>query len=676
MRTIKLLLVSCVIYASAAACAHASGPNTAAINRSLYYPVQTGNYQDIKLLPRANAPMNNPCEIGTLYLNDQNVAMYCFRVPNSDPAVGEWAPMTGPWKIENDSVTISPFYHSPDLKVGLGTTDPPFKLTVIDQGGIIAKGTIDSGDTIPDIWPPTSPYWSPHASMFWNPRKAALRAGINQGMRWNDTPYVGKYSVALGSNPLAWSDFSSALSGDLTEAYGTYSVVAGGRRTQTNGTASAVGGGNQNGACCDGVYVGGGDRNGTHHIYTTIYGGNNNRTMNVGGTIVGGETNRTSAYATIIGGKNNIAGNQYWNLPENLADMDAYWAGATEEYEVIGGGLQNLNGNAYTTIGGGELNETRGQYATVIGGKQNSAGGHYSTILGGYFNQTRSRAAVITGGYNNTILAKYSVINGGTNNTTTADYASVLGGYQGGAGGIGAIITGGSHNSAGGNYSWAAGKNMQLTPAVPVAGHRSFLWGYSETFPVPVSTQDAFMIYSGHVGVNDRSKLGIFALGSYNTFDLLHFTSQTGLPGNKLTIKKDGRWGIDKQHPAHALDFGTIAQNAHLTSGGQWVPGSSRTFKENIKSLTSEIANSIFAALEPVSFNYKNTPDDLTLGFIAEDVPELVATADRKTMTRTPLLSVLTKVIQEQDQVLEEQNNEIQTLKQRIEKLKQVRMEK
>ena len=71
---------------------------------------------------------------------------------------------------------------------------------------------------------------------------------------------------------------------------------------------------------------------------------------------------------------------------------------------------------------------------------------------------------------------------------------------------------------------------------------------------------------------------------------------------------------------------------------GRWIDGSSRDFKENIEDLTDTEALLAFENLKPVTFNYKANPDDLAVGFIAEDVPELVAMPSRKSFTLQKLL--------------------------------------
>jgi hypothetical protein len=54
--------------------------------------------------------------------------------------------------------------------------------------------------------------------------------------------------------------------------------------------------------------------------------------------------------------------------------------------------------------------------------------------------------------------------------------------------------------------------------------------------------------------------------------------------------------------------------------------------------------------LTPSKFNYKVDKDDEYLGFIAEDVPDLVATKDRKGMSPMDIVAVLTKVVQKQQE--------------------------
>lgn len=105
--------------------------------------------------------------------------------------------------------------------------------------------------------------------------------------------------------------------------------------------------------------------------------------------------------------------------------------------------------------------------------------------------------------------------------------------------------------------------------------------------------------------------------------------------------------GIGTTDPVHPLHMGS---GAHVTTGGVWTNASSRDYKENIHSLTTEEAMAALSGLVPVQYNYKVDQEEVYLGFIAEDVPDLVATGDRKGLSPMDIVAVLTKVVQQQQQ--------------------------
>jgi hypothetical protein len=92
---------------------------------------------------------------------------------------------------------------------------------------------------------------------------------------------------------------------------------------------------------------------------------------------------------------------------------------------------------------------------------------------------------------------------------------------------------------------------------------------------------------------------------------------------------------------------------------GTWNPASSRDLKENIRDLGTEEAVEALAGLNPVKFNYKKDKEDPRVGFIAEDVPELVAMQGRKNLGTVDIIAVLTKVLQEQEKTNREQQDAI-----------------
>ena len=91
-----------------------------------------------------------------------------------------------------------------------------------------------------------------------------------------------------------------------------------------------------------------------------------------------------------------------------------------------------------------------------------------------------------------------------------------------------------------------------------------------------------------------------------------------------------------------------MANGATCTAGGVWTDASSVELKENIHNLTSEEAMDALKGLNPVKYNYKSDNQEECVGFIAEEVPDLVASKDRRGMSPMDVVAVLTKVIQEQ----------------------------
>jgi hypothetical protein len=97
-----------------------------------------------------------------------------------------------------------------------------------------------------------------------------------------------------------------------------------------------------------------------------------------------------------------------------------------------------------------------------------------------------------------------------------------------------------------------------------------------------------------------------------------------------------------------------MASGAHVTPGGVWTDASSREYKDQIEALTTEEAVGTLKELNPVKFAYKKDLTEKHVGFIAEDVPELIATKDRKGLSPMDITAVLTKVVQEQQKTIKE----------------------
>ncbi len=221
-----------------------------------------------------------------------------------------------------------------------------------------------------------------------------------------------------------------------------------------------------------------------------------------------------------------------------------------------------------------------------------------------------------------------------------------------------------------------------------------------------------------------------FFIRDVSNSSYLPFRIQPGTPSNTLTLKSDGKVGIGTWSPAAQFEIETTGKNAavifertdgatgkftarpnevyigsgsdhnvkivgnnnvvmtlqpsgnvgigldpthllHLSGGAYsdgttWQNASSIAFKENVRSLDGNEAMSALNALNPVKFNYKTNKLEEYVGFIAEEVPELVATNGRKGLSPMDIVAVLTRVVQQQQKTISTLNTRIDDLENRL----------
>ncbi len=125
---------------------------------------------------------------------------------------------------------------------------------------------------------------------------------------------------------------------------------------------------------------------------------------------------------------------------------------------------------------------------------------------------------------------------------------------------------------------------------------------------------------------------------------------------NNAIVVRNGNVGLGVPNPNFPL---TLASGAKCTTGGVWQNASSRELKHDIEDLSLESARQAIAKLRPVTYAYNAEPDESQAGFIAEEVPDLVATNTRQELSPMDFVAVLTKVVQDQDRLLEEQRQQL-----------------
>jgi hypothetical protein len=110
-------------------------------------------------------------------------------------------------------------------------------------------------------------------------------------------------------------------------------------------------------------------------------------------------------------------------------------------------------------------------------------------------------------------------------------------------------------------------------------------------------------------------------------------------------------------------DVMKLSPGGKLEIKGTLIQGSSKTLKKNITKLSSQEALKTLENLNPVKYRYKADPQNTNhIGFIAEDVPDLVATPDRQGLSAMDIVGVLTKVIQEQQKTILTLTNKVAAL--------------
>jgi hypothetical protein len=171
-------------------------------------------------------------------------------------------------------------------------------------------------------------------------------------------------------------------------------------------------------------------------------------------------------------------------------------------------------------------------------------------------------------------------------------------------------------------------------------------WSPSQDLEVEKTNEDVLIIAertdgaTAQLGARDNKTL----IGSRTNHTLAFIVDNAW----KLRIKTD-----------ESIETST---GASCTTGGVWTDASSRAYKENIEDLTAAEAIQALKSLDPVKYNMKKAKDEKHVGFIAEDVPDLVASKDRKGLSPMDIVAVLTKVVKEQQKTIDDLSKKISEL--------------
>jgi len=362
----------------------------------------------------------------------------------------------------------------------------------------------------------------------------------------------------------------------------------------------------------------------------------------------------SALYSNVNGSSNTaVGGNALWsNLSGNLntavgeSALLSNEGGSSNTATGANALLSNLSGSLNTAVGESALN-------------QNTAGGS-NTATG-----ANTLEFNIDGSWNT--AAGINALNQNTtgdSNTATGESAlwGNLSGNSNTATGVSALLSneGGSDNTATGAYALLSNISGNSNTAVGESALNNITNGSNNT-----------ALGSG-AGLSNNSGSGNVFLGYEAGY------SETG--SNTLYIANNLTTPLiygDFAGNAIAIGQGTItagrqidtSSGGYLTTAGVWTNASSRALKENIRPLEMADATATIDALEPMRYNYKADKSEEYVGFIAEDVPDLVAVNGRKGLAAMDIVAVITQVVKEQQSMIKAQNERMERLESRIEML-------
>ena len=161
------------------------------------------------LIPKINVfPATNPT------VAQQGMMVYLTTVSGTNqPGFYYWNQPTITWiPILSGSLpsgTLDKAYDFGGAGLGRTITADAGAVTIAGTDGLVSTGTLAIGAVAPS---------GAGIKMFWNPRKAAFRAGSAVGTEWDDAN-IGSSSIAFG--------FGTTASGDNSTAFGTFATASG-----------------------------------------------------------------------------------------------------------------------------------------------------------------------------------------------------------------------------------------------------------------------------------------------------------------------------------------------------------------------------------------------------------------------------------------------------------------
>jgi hypothetical protein len=523
------------------------------------------------------------------------------------------------FSVSNKTTGDTLFHINNNGKVGIDTTSPAAELHVAGTDGALFTGSFGTG---------TIPTEAAGTRMMWYPNKSAFRVGTDIYGHWNDVN-IGAYSFATGYNTEASGNRSTAMGTD-TESSGHSSTAMGNGSMATANSATALG---------NNTWAGG--------VNSTTMGSYVQATGN-SSVAMGYSTEASGDYSVAIGQEIEATGRH--TIAIALSDQNGLQVTQDSTMAIIGGnvGINEIAPSAELQV---QVGGTDGVLFTGVVSSGTIPVEGDGTRLMWYPGKAAFRAGYVNSSqWNDTNIGLYSMAMGygtlasgqsstamGQETVASGYYSTAMGNYTTASGNISTAM--GFSATADGNYSTALGY------------HSASRANYSTALGVSAKAHhngSIVMAANNNLSTSDSVYTGGIAQMVFRAVGGIYFTNTSGAA---------------PYEPLRPINTYT---GGYLSSGGIWTNASSRDYKENVSNLSLEQALYAVQQLQPVTYNYKTDKEEKCIGFIAEDVPNLVAVKDRKGLSPMDIVAVLTKVVQNQQQEMELLKEESKWLKERI----------
>ena len=288
----------------------------------------------------------------------------------------------------------------------------------------------------------------------------------------------------------------------------------------------------------------------------------------------------------------------------------------------------NDNGGAGIYVGYGSLASLGNPGGSTIFDFANS-----TSVNNDYSGLACEMGATVTG-----LLGTLTGDSGPFNSVGTGITTSELQNHEG----INFLTGGASRMTIAGNGNVGIGTRTPTSPFSIVSPSAGNLFSMETTAPVGGAGFEFKVPTGGYWFFKATMDNGFKIRDATNLKDVVYFQYGTG------------NVGIGTNNPGYMLDVaGPIRVQTTVYS-------SSKTLKDNITDLKSSEALEALKVFNPVKFNYKTDLATRHIGFIAEDVPNLVAQKNRDAIDPMDIIAVLTKVVQEQQRTMQEQQDMVE----------------